>query len=476
MFAIRLQRFKGFKDSGWIELKPITLLFGYNSSGKSTILKALLMLKQSLENPAKEVPFVFSSDRGVDIGSYEDVVYMHKIDNNNPIIISMRVDVPASIRIMNNYKNLFTNMLMNEDLSIVDYVTGKNEPLSQIEFLIKISYHKTKKAMVITDFLLKDEKGNSILEMKRGISEDAKLYFISDYSKENIGELQLGWNTFLPLVNNEYSLFGIILNQVKEEITKTLQSLSNIGPLRIEPNRVEFFTGENPSTVGTRGQDAMKLLYLGELDKKKKGIEGKINEWLKHYNYRFKWEFLKTNFGQFVLIDTRTNLEVSIKDVGFGISQVLPVVIQVYFADRGDTLLLEQPEIHLHSQAQAELADLFLDAIDFYRSKDNGNKQKKRLIIETHSENLLLRLRRRIAENYLDKKAKIKADPNDIAIYFIENKNSTSIAHHLKINEKGEFVDLPDEFAKFFSDDFNEHLQINNTLGKIYAKENKEVS
>ena len=81
MKAIRIKRFKGFKDSGWLNLKPITLFFGYNSSGKSSILNALLMLKQSLSNYSKEVPFVFSKKNGVDLGGFEDIVYEKKIDH-----------------------------------------------------------------------------------------------------------------------------------------------------------------------------------------------------------------------------------------------------------------------------------------------------------------------------------------------------------------------------------------------------------
>jgi len=102
MEAIRLQNFKGFQDSGWIALKPITLLFGYNSSGKSSIMQALLMLKQSLENPASEVPFVFSSEKGVDLGSYEDIVYNHRIDDENPITMSVKINTKDVISVLDD--------------------------------------------------------------------------------------------------------------------------------------------------------------------------------------------------------------------------------------------------------------------------------------------------------------------------------------------------------------------------------------
>jgi hypothetical protein len=73
--AFRLIRFRGFEDTGWVALRPLTLFFGHNSSGKSSLLAGLLMLRQSVLNPDRSTPFVFTSDLGVDVGSYEDLVF-----------------------------------------------------------------------------------------------------------------------------------------------------------------------------------------------------------------------------------------------------------------------------------------------------------------------------------------------------------------------------------------------------------------
>ena len=108
MKAIRLQRFKAFEDSGWIEFKPITLLFGYNSAGKSSILQALFMLKQSIKNMADEVPFVFSSEKGIDLGAFEDVVHKHEIDHKQPMVISLRVDIARkALQVLYNGNSMF---------------------------------------------------------------------------------------------------------------------------------------------------------------------------------------------------------------------------------------------------------------------------------------------------------------------------------------------------------------------------------
>lgn len=74
--AIRLENFMAFADTGWIELRPITLLFGRNSSGKSTIIRALRLLRQSLNTPSGR-PLRFVDNNGVDVGSYQQIVHSY---------------------------------------------------------------------------------------------------------------------------------------------------------------------------------------------------------------------------------------------------------------------------------------------------------------------------------------------------------------------------------------------------------------
>ena len=102
------------------------------------------------------------------------------------------------------------------------------------------------------------------------------------------------------------------------------------------------------------------------------------------------------------IVVKQNSLDLDITDVGFGVSQVLPVIIQGFLSKERSITLVEQPEIHLHPKMQADLADLFID-IAINKNVKKGSSSKY-LIIETHSEYLLKRLRRRISEN------KISAD------------------------------------------------------------------
>ena len=117
---------------------------------------------------------------------------------------------------------------------------------------------------------------------------------------------------------------------------------------------------------------------------------------------------------------TKGGPKVLITDVGFGVSQILPVIVLCYYVPRGSTIILEQPEIHLHPAVQAWLADVFIDAV---------NTRGIQIILESHSEHLLTRLQRRIAEGAIS--------PDKTALYFCHMENSESKIEKLDVDLYG---------------------------------------
>jgi AAA15 family ATPase/GTPase len=93
--AIRLQNFMAFEDTGWIKLKPITLLFGRNSSGKSAIIRALRLLKQSLYALPDEGPLVFVAEEALDQGSFLETVHHQRVDE--PMVFHFRCRLGKSL-------------------------------------------------------------------------------------------------------------------------------------------------------------------------------------------------------------------------------------------------------------------------------------------------------------------------------------------------------------------------------------------
>ena len=143
------------------------------------------------------------------------------------------------------------------------------------------------------------------------------------------------------------------------------------------------------------------------------------------------------------LTDKRSNTQVTLADVGYGINQLLPIIIEGIASQEDTILCVEQPEIHLHPRLQANIADLMIDTI----ADEDG--KRKQWIVETHSELLILRLQRRIREG--------KIKPEDISVLYIDPNDESvegSAIISLRIDKNGDFIDeWPDGF---FDESFTE--------------------
>ncbi len=137
-------------------------------------------------------------------------------------------------------------------------------------------------------------------------------------------------------------------------------------------------------------------------------------------------------------VRVRTNgssKEVDLPDVGFGISQVLPVVVECFYAAQNSTVIMEQSELHLHPRVESELADLFIEAI---HSREEGEDRSVQFIIESHSEHFLQRLQRRIAEGALN--------PEEVALYFCEPGEHGSVLRELSLDSFGDIANWTNDF------------------------------
>ena len=135
---------------------------------------------------------------------------------------------------------------------------------------------------------------------------------------------------------------------------------------------------------------------------------------------------------------TKDSPEVLITDVGFGVSQILPVLVLCYYVPKGSIIVLEQPEIHLHPFVQSALADVLIDVV---------KNREVQVIVESHSEHLVRRLQRRIAENVIQ--------PDDIALYFCQIEDGASQIEQLNVDLFGNVSNWPKDF---FGDEMGDLL------------------
>jgi predicted ATPase len=147
-------------------------------------------------------------------------------------------------------------------------------------------------------------------------------------------------------------------------------------------------------------------------------------------------ENLPTKSRVFIKENNKT-IEMMPKDIGVGISQVLPIIPLAISGgwDNEGLIAIEQPELHIHPAMQVGLADVFIEGLQY----DNNILFQKRFILETHSEHILLRLLRRVREPKEDTNEELKAD--ELGVYFLEPSSDGIIATRIRVNDEGEFKD-----------------------------------
>ncbi|MDO7876738.1 DUF3696 domain-containing protein [Hymenobacter sp. ASUV-10] len=165
----------------------------------------------------------------------------------------------------------------------------------------------------------------------------------------------------------------------------------------------------------------------------KRTVEEHVAHWLKELGliYSFKVQPIAPNRKEYEVRIQRTaeSASVFLTDVGFGVSQILPVLVLLFYVPEGSTVILEQPEIHLHPAVQAGLADVFIDAI---------KRRRLQIVLESHSEHLLQRLQRRMAEEVIDTEA--------VKLYFTAIKEGRSELTALDLDEYGNIRNWPEGF------------------------------
>jgi len=199
----------------------------------------------------------------------------------------------------------------------------------------------------------------------------------------------------------------VALDQMQETLEAGLKKLHEEGI-----SKLEEYEGKNPDLIGA-------VHITEDVEAEAERLVGAISE------------SDADRIRELVLVDKRSNTVVTHRDVGIGISQVLPVLVMAY-GSQGKLLTMEQPEIHLHPALQAELGDVFIESA-------LGERQNT-FILETHSEHLILRLMRRMRETWQGKKTGLPVTPADISILYVEPDGSRSIIREMALNEAGELV------------------------------------
>ena len=446
---LRAENFKSWKDTGDLRLGRLTGLFGTNSSGKTSILQILPLLKQTAEYPdRKRVLYTGKDDSPVYLGTFPEILHMHRRDAALTFSFTNLHEQPLSLagRGTSSDETLRefsfkTSIILEGEGPVVDsFEYGVGPQVFGMRRVDGGTYRPIYQRQEISPglvpgggsytFIGPDPKLSSIpLESPvkcYGFPPDAELYF-SDFRDPRRGrwvrveEHEVGHPEYgrLPALQLAFeNVFG---------------KVHYLGPLRAYPQRVYEWGGEKPLDPGWDGDQAVPALLASK-------TVTQVAKWLQEMKliHSFRLESVgesRTIYECHVKI-TPTATEVALPNVGFGVSQILPVLVNCAMLPDNSTLLLEQPEIHLHPFAQAALADVLIDSI---------KNQNIQIIVESHSEHLLRRIQRRIARGVLE--------AEDTALYFCQLENGTSAIEELDVDSYGNIRNWP---KNFFGDEMGE--------------------
>lgn len=500
---LELTRFQGFANTATVPLRPITLIFGPNASGKSSIIRSLLLAKQSLFvdrfSFMRRIGFNYEGE-AISLASFANVVYKH--DENSSFKIAFEIDnitelMPVRSMFLNknrSSKNANPASKIRTDVEEKVKKIGVSWKVTKSNFFDQLTVHFffSEKEPLSLVFDLEDHKDlnsgkanyrlsisgieNLVGAIQEVISENSQEELllraifsespfkfpddglvssktindqINDELKnidELIGKLSfaMSGNWMKASIESQKSFvigqyIGMLLSFAQDVSNRSLLRVRHVGPLREISKRLTYDAG-SITEVDFDDDSAIRP------------VENEVSNWLLKLTegryqlspvefYASKVRFLGALRSQ-ILIDNHTGTPVTFQDVGVGLSQLLPILelLSSAAAGRGQTLLIEQPELHLHPKMQANLADLF---IDFIAADPNA----RAIISETHSESMLLRIQKRIRERTLD--------PNLVQIIYVDRTLASDTGAHsegnfafpLPIDENGDFImPMPNSF------------------------------
>lgn len=433
--------FTNFKSWPSVDMAcgPITGLFGANSSGKTSIIQFLLLLKQTKEATDRAIALELNGDY-VELGSITDAVHRHNDSNNIAWSLTTLLASPKTIADPSRQKgpSIATGdiLTLHSEIGIV-----AKAPIAR-----SLAYRLGE-----MEFALTPRNGDrSEFTLKATALGDHQSDFAFVRTKGRPWQLPGPIKSYgFPDQARTYFQNAGFLADLEAAYEAQIDRLFYLGPLREFPKRDYLWARSRPTDVGRRGEKAIDAILSATQAGESRNIKRKsrlkpfqemIAFWLHEMGliHSFRVEEIKPGSNRWQAhVRTRPGAsEVLLTDVGFGVSQVLPVVTLLQYVPEGATVILEQPEIHLHPLSQAGLADVIIQA---------ATTRKVQIIIESHSEHLLLRLQRRIAEEA------ISAD--DVKLYFCDAPHGVSKLVPLDLDLFGNIRNWP---KNFMGDAFSE--------------------
>lgn len=456
---ISIQNFKSIRALDNYELKPLTILSGVNSTGKSSFIQLFLLLKQTLELDSARNQLYLDGD-WYQVGSYRDIITDKKPENNLYVAFtfSKEEDLAASsdkrITIFDSFKSYEIKVEARFDIyqgsifikefkvsyELPDVEKGEQFISFQTQRGKKDTYHIDTNSALFADRIWTE------FPQVTGINYSS--IFPTYYEVLEVSTVE-GARKGQKLRERKTTKLFPNLDGVKNLCQNMFSSISYIGPIREQP-KDEYTQTTLKTHVGKFGEYTAQVLENFKnvkvdfreptfsedgitYQKKTVTLLQAVKYWMCDVFKIGRNIYSKKKGDAFVIfLENNAGIETTIKHVGFGISQILPVIVQGLLISKGGTLILEQPEIHLHPKVQSLLFDFLYSLI----------LQDKSVMIETHSDHFITRMRRRVAED------KSNLITQHINLTFIEPNDRDIYFEILEVDDMGTMDYFPSDFIE----------------------------
>lgn len=274
-------------------------------------------------------------------------------------------------------------------------VAGK---FGSFEFETTLRHMAETRSLVIEKFELRENGADrikiEITDVEQLAEANRRYSYWTIATQEESRQIQ--FSGLLPRVASMAEGDREVFDKITQHFREALEGASYLGPFRAEPDASTKAPGQDIRNLGPRGERATEFLADDKL--RHGGIVGKeVGAWFAGVLGQSVSVDTNGIRPQIAVTDQSTGLQVGLADTGAGLSQALPIVLQ-NFAARAQRLpapllIVEQPELHLHPGAHGDLSDLILET-----AIGSSDFQGVPCIVETHSEQFIMRIRRRIAE------------------------------------------------------------------------------
>lgn len=421
---LSVYNFKSIEEVVDVDVSNLTVLAGVNSSGKSSLIQALLLLKQTLTTSMSEKlnidgPYVYAD-------SLLDLVH-NKRNGDMKFVLKLSKDEFSPV----DAEELpIDGDLKDIEISATFRVRSDSCVLSEFTY---IQFFKTASPL---EFNLLYRPKKKVFDLKYNGKTNKDLH-LDDYSFAN----------FFPIFASKdgvnYNFQDI--KAARSYLVNYLEKVVYIAPLRVAPVLARTYqTDVEKGYILPDGENTRFILDEISNDSAKIGL---VKRWLcDEFHLAKDINVVKESGKRYrVVVTTNEDLKVDLVHMGFGLSQILPIITQGCISPRNSLMIVEDPEVHMHPSIQASMADFFIFLC---------NERKVAVMTETHSDHFITRLRRRIAEKAVDF--------DKVHLIFVISESGESIYKTITLSDTGRMTgSMPPGFMDTRDQDFKAILEAN---------------